>query len=278
VLPALLATALAAAAPFVSVDEAGELLARGATVLDAREARDFRAGHLPGARRVDWKDFRDGWGRTGRLGDDGAALAARLSALGVDGARPVVVYGAAQRGWGEEGRIAWMLAYLGHPQARILDGGFAAWREAGRPIAAGDEERRPPPGRFSAHPVGGLRADLAAAGADGAQLLDVRSRAEYDGATPWGEARGGHLPRARHLEWSRLLDEAGRLRPAAEVRALVVRAGLDPARPVIVYCTGGVRSAHAWAALTAAGVSARNYDGSFWEWARHRELPVEGSK
>lgn len=124
-----------------------ELAARPAgtlTVLDARSASDYRAGHIPGAVRIDWTDFRDGWGRTGRLPGNLDDLALRLATFGVDSERPVVVYGDAHRGWGEEGRIVWMLAYLGHPDARLLDGGWSAWLESrqavstapGRPLSA----------------------------------------------------------------------------------------------------------------------------------------------
>src|SRR5438105_3844850 len=129
---ALLPLALALS-PFVSVEEGAALVERGAAVLDARPAREFDQGHLPRAQPIDWKDFRDGWGRTGTLGTP-SQIAPRLAALGVDERLPVLVYGAAARGWGEEGRIDWMLEYLGHREVRILDGGFDAWRGAARPV------------------------------------------------------------------------------------------------------------------------------------------------
>ena len=100
------------------------------TILDARAAGDYRRGHVPGAVRIDWKDFRDGWGRTGKLPPDLNGLARRLADLGVDDDCPVVVYGNARKGWGEEGRIVWMLAYLGHRQVSLLDGGWDGWAAA----------------------------------------------------------------------------------------------------------------------------------------------------
>jgi thiosulfate/3-mercaptopyruvate sulfurtransferase len=277
---------------FVSPDEAAALISArpGAAVLDARDVSfwGFRAGHLPGAVPIDWKRYRDGWGRTGRLGDP-AEMAARLARLGVDEARPVLVYGDGVAGFGEEGRIAWLLLYLGHGDVHILDGGIAAWRAAGRPLergGAGD----PPPGRFTARPQQALRAEkeraravsVLASGPGAGVLVDVRTDGEWRGRTPYFEARGGHIPGAVHLPWTRLFDERGRVLPRDRLLDVLLQAGVvrsgpggTPAAPeIILYCTGGVRSAMAWAALRAAGLRASNYDGSFWEWAADRSLPV----
>ena len=269
---------------FVSVDAAVTLLAAGATVLDAR-AKGFFLGHLPAAQPVDWRDFIDGWGRTGRLHPDLARMARGLAALGVDDARPVLVYGDAHSGYGEEGRIAWLLAYLGHPRVHILDGGIAAWRQAGQPLARGLAGRPRQTGALSSQAQPLLRADkarvLAASQATPRPLIvDVRSLEEWRGATPYFEARGGHIPGAAHLDWRQLLDGDGRLRPGPALRQALAALGLDePAREereIIVYCTGGVRSAFAWAVLRDLGYRrVRNYDGSFWEWAADRSLPVE---
>jgi rhodanese-related sulfurtransferase len=126
------------------------------TILDARPAREYRRGHVPGAIRIDWKAFREGRGRTGKLPADLGRVATELAALGVDSNRAVVVYGDARQGWGEEGRIVWMLTYLGHPHVSLLDGGWAAWLAAKQP--ASDARERPLPGNFIAKPVAGLRA------------------------------------------------------------------------------------------------------------------------
>ncbi|HLX09869.1 MAG TPA: rhodanese-like domain-containing protein [Thermoanaerobaculia bacterium] len=256
----------------------GELASRPAgtvTILDARPASDYRRGHVPGAVRIDWTDFRDGWGRTGKLPRDLDGLARRLAGFGVDSNRAAVVYGNARTGWGEEGRIVWMLAYLGHPQARLLDGGWEAWREARLPISTADE--RPLAGRFRAAPVAALRAsaaDVDQALHAGSIVLDVRSDEEWHGATPYFEARGGHIPGAVHVEWKALLDPLGRIDPVA-ARARLLAAGIKPGDRVITYCTGGVRSAEAWVILRALGYAdVRNYDGSWYEWSADDRRPV----
>jgi thiosulfate/3-mercaptopyruvate sulfurtransferase len=275
----LLATLLLAPrSPFVSVTDAARLLTRGAVVLDARDGGDFRRGHLPGAQRIDWKDTRDGWGRTGRLGDDDAELARRLGALGVDDQRPVLVVGAANQGWGEEGRIAWMLQYLGLREVDILDGGFRAWSAAGRPVETGGGAD-PPRRSFVPRRQAALRAELPDverwSREGGAVLLDVRTRNEWDGATPYFEPRGGHIPNARHLPWTNLLDGSGAVLSAESIAAQLAPLGIGPRTPVVVYCTGGVRSAFVWAVLRASGYTdVKNFDGSFYQWSKERRLPI----
>jgi thiosulfate/3-mercaptopyruvate sulfurtransferase len=251
---------------------------RGATVLDARSWWAYRAGgHVPGAAHVRWwaRPLRGGWGRTGRAPDDPARAARHLAARGVDAGRPVVVCGAAARGHGEEGRVAWLLAWLGHPDVAVLDGGWAAWRDAG-----GARERRRPrprPGRFAPRVDPALRADaadVAAAAGRGAVVLDVRSADEWAGRRALGAARAGHVPGAVHLEWRALLDAEGRLDRAAALARLAA-AGVRPGRPVVAYCTAGVRSGFAAVALRALGFDdARNYDGSWWDWAADPGRPV----
>jgi thiosulfate/3-mercaptopyruvate sulfurtransferase len=247
------------------------------TLLDARGLADYYwQGHAPGAARVTWWWYRDGWGRTGRLPADLDRLAGQMAALGVDGRRPVVVYGWAREGWGEEGRIVWMLRYLGHREVAVLDGGWRAWLAAGGAVSRWPV--RPRPGVFVARPRPELRAaaeDVEAAAAGAGALLDVRSEAEWHGATPYFEARGGRIPGAVHLPWTGLLDDAGLVDRSGEALARLARLGVTPERPVVVYCTGGVRSSEALVALKALGFrDVRNYDGSWYEWSADPRRPV----
>ena len=99
-------------------------------------------------------------------------------------------------------------------------------------------------------------------------ILDVRSRPEFTGERGYAsDPRQGHIPGARHL-W---VNEIVGLSPE-ELRE---RVGLPEGTEIVAYCHSGVRSAHAAVALAAAGYRARNYAGSWHEWSRHEELPVE---
>ena len=252
---------------------------RAVTVVDARGLPAFARGHIPGAVHVDWLAYRDGLTRTGKLPPDLQALAQELGALGIDTDRPVVVCADVKDGWGEDGRVAWMLRYLGHPDVRVLRGGCTAWADAGREMTM--LPTMTTAGRFQLKVEGGLRAlkaEVKRVAADrSAQILDVRTADEYAGATPYLSPRGGRLPGAKHVHFEDLLDETGAPKREAEVRAILKAAGVDPERPVITYCTGGVRSASAALVLRAHGIDAKNYDGSFWEWSQDETLPLETS-
>ena len=258
----------------VDVRGAASILQRGAAVLDARDAASFAQGHLPGAQMYAWQAFTGEGAARGRLKADPRALAQQVAALGVDGGRPTLVYGSGAGGWGEEGHAAWMLALLGHPDVALLDGGFTAWKSAGRPVVT--SHARAALGRFDARWRDDLVARKADLGAVRAQVIDVRSGLEFRGATPYGEARGGHIAGARHIDWRTLLDERGRLVPSSRVLRLLADAGIDPNREIITYCTCGVRSAMAAVALASRGVgSVRNYDGSLAEWSADPDAPME---
>jgi len=256
----------------VDVRGAASLVARGATVLDARDSAAFASGHVPGAQNYAWQKTTGQGASQGHLRPDLHAIAQMLAALGIDFGRPVLVYGSAGNGHGEEGHAAWLLLLLGHPDVAMLAGGFASWRAAGRPVVTATAPPRV--GRFEPR----LRTEFRATRDElrgSRQLLDVRSAMEFTGATPFGEVRGGHLPGAKHLDWRTLLDEGGRVRPAARIQRALVDTGVDPQQEIITCCTNGLRSAFATAILNARGVpSVRTYDGGLIEWASDPSAPL----
>ena len=120
----------------VTAETALDLQSKGAAVLDVREASDYAAGHVQGAVHVSWLHFsQPDHPERGRLLQDEAELTSRLRAAGVSGARPVVVIGDPVNGWGEDGRVVWMLRTLGHGQTAFVDGGQLAFVQAGAPIS-----------------------------------------------------------------------------------------------------------------------------------------------
>lgn len=131
----------------VSPAEAKFLIGQGAVVLDVRDVGTQRQGRLQGAIAVQWEAFSETVDpHQGNLLTDDALLSEKLQVIGVSAQRPVVVVGDPQRGWGQEGRVVWMLRTLGHSQSVMVDGGFAALKQAGLPLSREVETVSPTPG------------------------------------------------------------------------------------------------------------------------------------
>jgi thiosulfate/3-mercaptopyruvate sulfurtransferase len=268
----------------VSVDELRSELPRF-LVLDARGEEKFERAHVPGSLVMEWQDWTlekpgllsllEGHAeRWGKVPPADERLASRLSALGLSNSAPVVVVGD-PGGWGEEGRIAWNLLYWGAENVALLDGGFPAWAAGGHPVESG-RARKPEAGRFVLHVRSERRieADALRGSMTSRLLLDARTEDEWAGKRMKGQKRGGHLPGARLVPYRSLYRADGSYVSADELRALTGAASSTP-RPA-AYCVGGVRSALLALLLEARlGIQAVNYDGSIWEWAARKELPLE---
>jgi thiosulfate/3-mercaptopyruvate sulfurtransferase len=194
----------------------------------------------------------------------------RLRRHGVTGEERLVLY---DRGDGVGAMPSAQLAELaGHPRVAVLLGGLAAWPgelEQG-PVELEHVKIQLEP-RLDALPT---RDELAGRLGDrNLLLLDTRTDEEFRGKDGYPcDPLQGHIPGARRLEHTELLDAPGRPRAAAETHALI---GLPEGSEIVTYCHSGSRSAVAALALRAAGYRARNYAGSWHEWSRHPELPLE---
>jgi thiosulfate/3-mercaptopyruvate sulfurtransferase len=237
--------------------------------VDARDDVSYALSHHPDAVHLPWTDFTTRSQSGLLLSTD--QLQGRLGTAGISRDLTVVVYGEWDRGWGEEGHFFWLLEYLGHDDVHILEGGWAAWISSGGPSTTAVEV--PLATEFVADVQPGLLADRdqvlrMSTELETGLILDVRTDEEFQGGRLHGEVRGGRIPGAEHTDWRTLL---GSPHPAGPVGAMEV--GLDA--PIVTYCTGGVRSGFAYAALRAAGYTrVSNYAGSFWEWSADPDLPL----
>jgi thiosulfate/3-mercaptopyruvate sulfurtransferase len=244
-------------------------------VIDLRPPEDFAAGHIPGAVHLDL------WG-VSLIDTDPAPLKAFMWMIdhlfnlrGVDAKTPVVVYD--EQSGIRAARAFWFLEYFGHPRVQLLDGGFGAWSREGLPIT---REAAPPHGStWTGTPqeqtIATWRDVKDRLGRPDVVLLDTRSDAEYDGRAVRAR-RGGRIPGAVHVEWTRNLGPDGAFKPAADLRAMYEAAGVTPDKEVVTYCQGGYRAAHGYLALRLLGYPrVRNYTGSWKEWGDRENLPIE---
>lgn len=281
--------------PWITVAELAEHLPGSAApwcLLDTRfdladpaaGERAFAAGHVPGAQylHLDHDLARPRTVQEGRHPLPAREVAAtRFAAAGVDAAAPVVVMDGnnalfAARAW-------WMLRELGHPEVRVLAGGFAAWTAAGLPVSSGPAAT-PVAGSFRAGKApagfGTVNADeLWAALQTGACALDARAPERYAGLSEPLDPVAGHIPGARNLPYGSLLQADGTLLPAPQLRARLSAALADsPAAAALLYCGSGVTACALHLAFTTAGLAGdagpRVYPGSWSEWCRTPGRPV----
>ena len=243
-------------------------------VIDTRPAEQFAVGHLPTAVHLDL------WG-VSLIDTSEAPLAAFmwmiahvLSNRGVQPDRPVVVY-EADSGM-RAARVFWFLDALGHPAPQLLDGGSHAWLAAGLPLTTDVQAPTQSSWHGSLDPskVATWREVADGLGQPAVAIVDTRSDDEYFGRVARA-ARGGAIPGAVHIDWTRNLRE-GRFKAPDELRAMYDAAGVRPDQDVLTYCQGGYRAAHGYIALRLAGYPhVRNYTGSWKEWGDRSDLPIE---
>lgn len=256
-------------------------------IVDTREPEDYQLDHIPRAVNIhDIFTYLATW-------ENGGYPAMRrhfgkiFGEAGLSGREEVVVYeDAMDSGYGRSCRGWFILKHLGHPNVRVLHGGYQAWLESGHPTTAATPEVQPR--IFPVKPDSNiiLTTEEMQRSLDDPHIikLDVRDRIEWLGSSssPYGPdftPRKGRIPGAVWLEWYRLLDQEGNIpffkRPE-ELRAIFTEAGINAASRVHIYCFKGSRTSCVFIALKMAGIdNIRNYFASWNEWSRDLALPIE---
>jgi thiosulfate/3-mercaptopyruvate sulfurtransferase len=244
--------------------------------LDGRSGRAaYEAGHIPGAVFVELETVLSEPHADDTRGRHPLAspehFAGGLGELGIGDGDTVIAYDDA--GGVIAARLVWMLRAIGH-EAALLDGGIAAWpAEDLHP----DYPRPRPPAQFTpvAWPSDRLaQIDELAATPD--VLIDARDRGRFGGVPDPVDPRSGHIPGARNVPTREHLDADGCINRPEQLRESFAEAGIDYGTRVISYCGSGVTACHNLLALELAGLGpARLYPGSWSEWSRDPQRPIE---
>ncbi|MFM6973761.1 MAG: sulfurtransferase [Agromyces sp.] len=246
--------------------------------LDQPDGTDaYLAGHIPTAQyaSLDLVFSQHGKASDGRHPLPAAEqLSKSLALLRLQPQSAVVVYDdmnswAASRAW-------WVLRDAGFSSVRILDGGWSAWCSNGGEVAVGVEEFAPVPEHsITAGFLPQLDIEEAAARAQNGVLLDARAPERYRGDVEPIDPIAGHIPGARNLPVSLVLDSTGKFKSVEELRHLFEDAGLPSDEPIGVYCGSGVSATPLVVALTIAGFQPELYPGSWSQWSNTPGRAVE---
>ena len=244
----------------------------------------YPSGHIPGAVQVDWTtDLND---QVIRDYLDKEGFEQLMSRIGVSNDTTVVFYGDKNNWWATY--AFWVFKLFGHEDVRVMDGGRQKWVDENRPLS------QEVPTYESTNYTAQERDDEKIRALQRAvrefvdrrgQLVDVRSPGEFSGELlhmanypQEGALRGGHIPGARNVPWSRAANEDGTFKSADELRKIYEEEqGLNPNQDVITYCRIGERSSHTWFVLhyLLGYDNVRNYDGSWTEWGNTVGVPIE---
>lgn len=247
---------------------------------------EYAAGHIKGARHITLsaisapEDHEAGTGLSLQLPEP-AALARTLGRLGITEGSRVVVYWGPSEWTTPAARVVFTLDWIGlGERTSLLQGGMAAWSAAGGEVSTEAPAARA--GGVTARPRDELVVDadwvLAHLESPEYRIVDARAEVNYDGIQPSylhrKPVRLGHIPGAGNVPVFSLLDENGRVRPDAELRALFEAAGVRPGQTVVGYCHLGQYATLMLFAARILGHPVKLYDGSFQDWGSQERLPV----
>ena len=208
----------------------------GVVIVDCDVDAAYNRGHIPGAVAIPDNFEKDP--DTGRVHlMSPSQFQAMCERLGIGDDTLVVAYDNSQSLYAA--RLWWALNTYGHPQVKVLNGGWRRWIAEGRAVGL-DRASGAPGASFTPRRDESLLVKVdelkAACQLGEAVIWDVRSDGEWDGSERRGNRRAGHIPGAVHLEWFNVMDRAThQFRPADEIRQTLAEAGIPPDQAVYTY-------------------------------------------
>src|ERR1051326_2690771 len=253
----------------------------GLILLQVGDQKEYDAAHIRGAQYIQTSDISTPRG-SGLILELPPVdqLKATFEKFGVSDKSRIVVY--FSKDWvTPTARVYFTLDYLGlGDRTSILDGGLPAWIAEKRPVTT--EVIAPKPGSFTPHANAKLVVDASWVGSNinkpGVAILDARDAKFYTGESAGNMPRAGHIPSARSIPFSTLVEDAtNKFKSPEALRALFETAGVKPNDSVATYCHIGQQASLLYFVARYLGYDAHLYDGSFQDWSNRKELQVETS-
>lgn len=241
----------------------------------------YRQGHIPGAVHADVSALMSQAAKANGLGGrhplpEPQAFAANMAALGAGTDTLIVAYDANQAVFAA--RLWWMLRWIGHESVCVLDGGLQAWLDAGGTLS--NETPQPQAGNLkvgaNTQPTVSFEQVLANLDKPERVVIDARGADRFRGENETLDPLGGHIPNALNRPYPLNLDEAGKFKPQAQLKAeFQDLLGNTPASSIVHQCGSGVSACHNLLAMHVAGLDGSAlYPGSWSEWCRQAGAPV----
>ncbi len=239
---------------------------------------EYAAGHIPGAQFFNIDAIADPGTDLPHMLPTAADFAKAVGAMGISNKDRVVVYDGI--GLQSAARVWWEFRAFGHANVALLNGGLPKWQAEARPLET--TTQAPTPATFAAkldatilRTAGQLLANVESRAE---QVLDVRPKGRYDGtdAEPRPGVRSGHIPGAKHLVYTDILNPDRTLKDADALRAALAASGIDLSGTVVTSCGSGITASVMALGLHLIGHDKwAVYDGSWTEWGGRTDTPIE---